>query len=98
MRSRTHRLSDRVAPFPRLVSNVYGRARQQPPPRVDWELRVYNSIALGDSGPCRLMYVDIIVIEITRNLVLDIGATQEQYERWIDMEMEEFLVILQCRR
>jgi len=44
------------------------------------------------------MYVDIIVIEITRNLVLDIGATQEQYERWIDMEMEEFLVILQCRR
>lgn len=36
--------------------------------------------------------------KITRNLVLDIGTTQEQYEKWIEMEMAEFLVLLQCRR
>jgi hypothetical protein len=39
-----------------------------------------------------------LVIEVTRNLVLDIGTTQEQYERWIEMELAEFLVLLQCRR
>jgi hypothetical protein len=39
-----------------------------------------------------------LVIEVTRNLVLDIGTTQEQYEKWIEMEMTEFLVLLQCRR
>lgn len=39
-----------------------------------------------------------LVIEITRNLVLDIGTTQEQYEKWIEMEMAEFLVLVQCRR
>ena len=39
-----------------------------------------------------------IVIEVTRNLVLDIGTTQEQYEKWIEMEMKESLVLLQCRR
>jgi hypothetical protein len=38
------------------------------------------------------------VIEVTRNLVLEIGITQEQYEKWIEMEMAEFLVLLQCRR
>jgi len=37
-------------------------------------------------------------IEITRELVLDIGITEEQYETWIDMEMSEFLIRLQCRR
>jgi len=36
--------------------------------------------------------------KVTRNLVLEIGTTQEQYEKWIDMEMAEFLVLLQCRR
>ncbi|KAF8491334.1 hypothetical protein F5888DRAFT_1807494 [Russula emetica] len=37
-------------------------------------------------------------LQVTRNLVLEIGTTQEQYEKWIDMEMAEFLVLLQCRR
>jgi hypothetical protein len=37
-------------------------------------------------------------VEVARNLVLDIGATQEQYEAWIEMEMAEFVVFLQCRR
>ena len=39
-----------------------------------------------------------LVIEVTRNLVLDIGTTQEQYEKWIEMELAEFLVLLNCRR
>jgi len=38
------------------------------------------------------------VVDITRDLVLDIGITEEQYETWIDMEMSEFLIRLQCRR
>ena len=37
-------------------------------------------------------------IEVTRDLMLDIGTTQEQYEKWIEMEMAEFLVLVQCRR
>jgi hypothetical protein len=39
-----------------------------------------------------------VVIGVTRNLVLDIGTTEEQYETWIEMEMVEFVVLLQCRR
>jgi hypothetical protein len=38
------------------------------------------------------------VVEITQNLVLEIGITQEQYEIWTEMEMAEFLILLQCRR
>jgi hypothetical protein len=38
------------------------------------------------------------VVEVTRELVLDMGITNEQYEIWIDMEMSEFLVRLECRR
>jgi hypothetical protein len=39
-----------------------------------------------------------LVVEVTQNLVLEIGITQEQYEVWTEMEMAEFFVILQCRR
>jgi hypothetical protein len=38
------------------------------------------------------------VVEVTQNLVLEIGTTQEQYEIWAEMEMAEFLVLLPCRR
>jgi hypothetical protein len=38
------------------------------------------------------------VVEITRELVLDIGISEEQYETWVEMEMLEFLIRLQCRR
>ena len=38
------------------------------------------------------------VAEVTRNLVLDSGTTQEQYEKWVEMEVAEFLVLLQRRR
>ena len=38
------------------------------------------------------------VVEVTRELVLDIGITEEQYETWIDMEMSDFLIRLECRR
>lgn len=37
-------------------------------------------------------------VAITRELVLDIGVTTEQYEIWIDMEMSEFLIRVECRR
>ena len=37
-------------------------------------------------------------VEVTQNLVLEIGTTQEQYEIWTEMEMAELLVLLQCRR
>jgi len=36
--------------------------------------------------------------KVTRELVLDIGLTEEQYETWVEMEMSEFLIRLQCRR
>ncbi|KAH9988131.1 hypothetical protein BJV77DRAFT_1061466 [Russula vinacea] len=35
--------------------------------------------------------------KVTRNLMLDVGTTQEQYDTWIEMEMTEFLILLQCR-
>jgi hypothetical protein len=38
------------------------------------------------------------VVGVTRELVLDIGITEEQYETWINMEMSEFLIRLECRR
>jgi hypothetical protein len=38
-----------------------------------------------------------VVVEVTRNLMLDVGTTQEQYDTWIEMEMTEFLILLQCR-
>jgi RING-type zinc-finger len=38
------------------------------------------------------------VVEVTRALVLDIGISEEQYETWVEMEMLEFLIRLQCRR
>ena len=37
-------------------------------------------------------------VEVTRELILDIGVTEEQYEIWVEMEMSEFLIRLQCRR
>jgi len=36
--------------------------------------------------------------KVTRELVLDIGITEEQYETWIEMEMTDFLIRLQCPR
>ena len=39
-----------------------------------------------------------VVVEVSRNLVLDIGTTEEQYETWVEMEMTDLLVLLQCRR
>ena len=38
------------------------------------------------------------VVGVTRELVLDIGITEEQYKTYIDMEMSEFLISLECRR
>jgi hypothetical protein len=38
------------------------------------------------------------VVEVTQNLVLEIGTTQEQYEIWTEMEMSELLILLPCRR
>jgi hypothetical protein len=40
----------------------------------------------------------VCVVEVTQNLVLEIGTTQEQYEIWAEMEMAEFLILLSCRR
>jgi hypothetical protein len=37
-------------------------------------------------------------VEVTQNLVLEIGTTQEQYEIWTEMEMAELLILLPCRR
>lgn len=92
MRSWAHRVADRVAPFPRFVSNVFGTARQEPP-GIDWKLRVNHPLPWVIQN----RHANATV-EVTRNLVLDIGTTQEQYETWIEMEMAEFLVRLQCRR
>ena len=39
-----------------------------------------------------------IIVEVTRNLLLEIGTTEEQYETWVEMEMTELLILLQCRR
>lgn len=39
-----------------------------------------------------------VVAEVSRNLLLDIGTTEEQYETWVEMEMTDLLVLLQCRR
>jgi hypothetical protein len=39
-----------------------------------------------------------LVVEVTQNLVLEIGITQEQYEVWTEMEMAEFFILLQCRK
>ncbi|KAI0302832.1 hypothetical protein B0F90DRAFT_1712460, partial [Multifurca ochricompacta] len=36
--------------------------------------------------------------KVTRELVLDIGTTEEQYETWIEMEMSEHFVPLHCRK
>lgn len=41
------------------------------------------------------MYLDV---EVTQNLVLEIGITQKQYGVWTEMEMAEFFVLLQCRK
>jgi len=35
--------------------------------------------------------------KVTQNLVLEIGITQKQYEIWAEMEMAEFLILVQCR-
>ncbi len=35
---------------------------------------------------------------MTRELVLDIGITEEQYETWVEMEMSEFFVAIHCRK
>jgi len=35
--------------------------------------------------------------KVTRNLVLEIGITQKQYDIWAEMEMAEFFILLQCR-
>jgi hypothetical protein len=40
----------------------------------------------------------VSIVEVTRELVLDIGITEEQYETWIEMEMTDFLIRLQCPR
>lgn len=37
-------------------------------------------------------------IEVMRQLVLDIGITEEQYEVWVEMEMAELFVSLRCRK
>ncbi|KAH9059758.1 hypothetical protein EDB87DRAFT_741018 [Lactarius vividus] len=36
--------------------------------------------------------------KVTRELVLDIGITEEQYETWVEMEMSEFFVLQHCRK
>jgi hypothetical protein len=77
------------------VSNVFGRAKQEPP-GINWELRVNYPLLWvilnwqADAALC-------VVVEVTRNLMLDVGTTQEQYDTWIEMEMTEFLILLQCR-
>ena len=40
----------------------------------------------------------VSIVEVTRELVLDIGITEEQYETWIEMEMTDFLIRVQCAR
>ena len=78
---------------------MYGVARQQTPQaRVDWELRIYNPLLWMILDWQANVVCGSFVIEVARNLVLEIGITQEQYEKWIEMEMAEFLVLLQCRR
>lgn len=34
--------------------------------------------------------------KVTRELVLEIGITEEQYEAWVELEMSEFFVRLEC--
>ncbi|KAH9039433.1 hypothetical protein EDB83DRAFT_1716137 [Lactarius deliciosus] len=36
--------------------------------------------------------------KVTRELVLDVGITEEQYETWVEMEMSEFFVLQHCRK
>jgi len=36
------------------------------------------------------------VVEVTRELALDIGITKEQYDMWVEMETSNFLIRLQC--
>jgi hypothetical protein len=38
------------------------------------------------------------VVEVTRELALDIGITKEQYDTWVEMETSQFLIRLQCSR
>ena len=49
-------------------------------------------------GGLWLMGFSVRFVEVTRELILDIGVTEEQYEIWVEMEMSEFLIRLQCRR
>ncbi|KAI9460717.1 hypothetical protein F5148DRAFT_1216362 [Russula earlei] len=39
-----------------------------------------------------------VIGKVTRELVLNIGITVEQYDIWIELEMSEFFVRLQCRK
>ena len=61
-----------------------------------------NSESIGSRCRYRLLgglwLMASLFVEVTRELVLDIGITEGQYETWVEMEMSEFLIRLQCRR
>jgi hypothetical protein len=38
------------------------------------------------------------VVEVTREMVLDIGITEEHYELWTEMEVSAFFIRLRCNR